>query len=77
MVDGNFQADYVKIKNPEDDIALADGLAFIVEAKSYKQHLKDSIESNQMVFWILYKITFLLNINRNQSAAIIEQLILE
>ena len=50
MVDGNFQADYIKIKNPEDDVALADGLAFIVEVKHYEQHLKDSIESNQVGF---------------------------
>jgi hypothetical protein len=47
VVDGNFHADHLKMRNPED-VALADGCAFMVETKPYMQHLLDSKEGKQV-----------------------------
>jgi hypothetical protein len=35
---------------PEDDVALADGLAFMVETQPHEEHLKDSKEVKQVHF---------------------------
>jgi hypothetical protein len=32
VVDGNFHADHLKMKNPLDDVDLADGLGFMVQS---------------------------------------------
>ena len=48
VVEGNFHADHVKMKQPDDDVALCDGLGFMVETKPYNEHLKESIESKQV-----------------------------
>ena len=50
MVDGNFHADHLKMRYPEDDVALADGSAFMVETGPYKEHLKDSKDAKQVHF---------------------------
>jgi hypothetical protein len=47
VVDGNFHADHLKLRNSEDDVALADGHAFMVETKPYFDHLSDSMEIKQ------------------------------
>ena len=48
VVDGNFHADHLQMKHPEDDVAFADGLAFMVERAPYKVHLAESIETKQV-----------------------------
>ena len=48
MVDGNFHADHLKMQYPEDDVALADGSAFMVETGPYEEHLKDSKDVKQV-----------------------------
>lgn len=47
MVDGNFHADHLMMKYPEDDVTLADGLAFMVETAPYEEHISESVESKQ------------------------------
>ena len=37
--DGNFSAEHLKMKKPENDVALADGTGFMVTDKPYKEHL--------------------------------------
>lgn len=39
-MDGNFQGQHMKMRNPTDDVNLADGKGFFVEDKRYKKHLK-------------------------------------
>ena len=39
VMDGNFSAQHHPMKNPEDDVALADGHLFTVEDAPYKAHL--------------------------------------
>ena len=48
MVDGNFHADHLKMRYPENDVALADGSAFMVETAPYEEHLKDSKDVKQV-----------------------------
>jgi len=43
-MDGNFQAEHMRIKNPEDDIPLSDGTGFMVSKEPYKSHLKSAVE---------------------------------
>ena len=38
-MDGNFAAEHMKMRNPEDDVHLADGDGFFVESTDYQKHL--------------------------------------
>jgi hypothetical protein len=38
----------MKMRNPDDDVELADGLGFVVEDKPYKVHLSESKEIKQV-----------------------------
>ena len=38
----------MKMRRPDDDVALADGLGFVVEDGPYKVHLSESIEIKQV-----------------------------
>jgi hypothetical protein len=39
VCDGNFKADHMRMKNPENDVILGDGQGYFVASKPYKQHL--------------------------------------
>ncbi|KAI0742805.1 hypothetical protein C8Q80DRAFT_1238634 [Daedaleopsis nitida] len=43
VLDGNFSAQHRQMKNPEDDVALADGHSYMVTEASYKAHLKSAM----------------------------------
>ena len=47
-MDGNFQAEHVRMKNPENDVPLSDGTGFMVSKKPYKSHLKSAVERRQV-----------------------------
>jgi hypothetical protein len=38
-VDGNFHADHIKMRRPDLDVMLTNGLGFMVEDKAYKEYL--------------------------------------
>ena len=42
VLDGNFSAQHRFMKNPHDDVPLADGKAFMVENAPFKQYLKEA-----------------------------------
>ncbi|PIL25832.1 hypothetical protein GSI_11585 [Ganoderma sinense ZZ0214-1] len=44
VLDGNFSAQHKHMRNPEDDVALADGHAFMVTDGPYKEHLRTARE---------------------------------
>ncbi|KAI1783692.1 hypothetical protein LXA43DRAFT_977006 [Ganoderma leucocontextum] len=44
VLDGNFSAQHRKMRNPADDVPLADGHAFMVTDAPYKEHLKTAAE---------------------------------
>ena len=39
VVDGNFTAQHMKMRKPENDIPLSDGLAYMVANKPYLEHI--------------------------------------
>ena len=47
-MDGNFQAEHMKMKNPENDVPLSDGAGFMVSKKPYELHLKSAVERRQV-----------------------------
>lgn len=44
-MDGNFSAEHMKMRRPENDVALSDGRQFMVSEKRYKRHLNVAVES--------------------------------
>ena len=44
MIDGNFQAEHMKMRNPENDISLSEGTGFMVSQKPYQLHLPLAFE---------------------------------
>ena len=48
VIDGNFSAEHLKMKQPQDDIALSPGGRYMVEPKRYELHLDTGKEFNQV-----------------------------
>jgi len=48
MMDGNFQVEHMRMKNPENDVPLSDGTGFMVSKEPYKLHLKSAVERQQV-----------------------------
>jgi hypothetical protein len=48
MFDGNFSAEQLKMKTPEDDVHLTDGDAFFTTRKPYFDHLKVAQEIREV-----------------------------
>jgi hypothetical protein len=48
MMDGNFQAEHMKMRNPENDVPLSDGTGFMVSQIPYELHLKSAVERRQV-----------------------------
>jgi hypothetical protein len=53
MMDGNFQAEHMKMRNPEKDVPLSNGTGFMVSPIPYELHLKSAVERRQVcfIFW--------------------------
>jgi hypothetical protein len=53
MMDGNFQAEHMKMRNPENDVPLSNGTGFMVSPIPYELHLKSAVERRQVcfIFW--------------------------
>jgi hypothetical protein len=47
-MDGNFQAEHMRMRNPENDVPLSDGTGFMVKKAPYKLHLKSAVERKQV-----------------------------
>ena len=47
-MDGNFQAEHMRMRNPENDIPLSDGAGFMVSKSPYESHLKSAVERRQV-----------------------------
>ena len=44
IMDGNFQAEHMRMRNPENDVLLSDGSEFMVSKKQYKLHLQSAVK---------------------------------
>lgn len=51
VFDGNFSAEQLRMKRPEDDVHLTDGTGFLTEDARYQEHLKVAIEIKE-VRWL-------------------------
>jgi hypothetical protein len=54
VFDGNFSAEQLKMKHPEDDVHLTDGDGFMVTDSRYKEHLKVAKEIKQVCNWLYH-----------------------
>jgi hypothetical protein len=50
MMNGNFQAKHIKMRNPENDVPLYNGTGFMVSPEPYELHLKSVIKRRQVGF---------------------------
>ena len=48
VIDGNFSAEHLKMRQPEEDIALSPGGRYMVEPKRYELHLSTGKEIKQV-----------------------------
>lgn len=57
------------MRNPEDDVELADGLAFMTESGPYQKHLTESKDMKQVHHpLVLFGSSLILGIIRDQAA---------
>jgi hypothetical protein len=48
VVDGNFTAQHMKMRKPEDDVPLSDGLAYMVANKPYQKHVSQAANNEEV-----------------------------
>ena len=48
VMDGNFAAEYMQMKLPEDDVWLSDGSGFFVKRAPYQAHLKGALNTYEV-----------------------------
>jgi hypothetical protein len=47
-MDGNFQAEHMRMRNPENDVPLSDRTGFMVSKKTYELYLKSMVKRQQV-----------------------------
>lgn len=47
-MDGNFKAEHLKMRAPEDDVVLADGAGFMVGQDDYAEHVRTAKEYKEV-----------------------------
>lgn len=47
-MDGNFTAQHMKMRKPEDDIPLSDGLAYMVANEPYQKHIAQAADNKEV-----------------------------
>ena len=59
VIDGNFSAEHLKMKQPEEDISLSPGGRYMVEPERYGSHLSTGMEIKQVsIFEGIYCYNF-------------------
>jgi hypothetical protein len=48
VMDGNFSAEHMAMRRPENDVPISEGTAFMVGDKDYKAHLASAWEDKQV-----------------------------
>ena len=48
VIDGNFAADHLKMRHPENDVALSPGGQYMVEPTRYKAHLESAVDHREV-----------------------------
>ena len=52
VMDGNFKADHMVMKNPSDDVWLVDGEGYFVSRAAYQKHIETAVTRKQVNFHI-------------------------
>lgn len=47
-MDGNFTAQHMKMRKPEDDVPLSDGLAYMVANEPYQKHVAQAANNEEV-----------------------------
>jgi hypothetical protein len=47
-MDGNFSAEHMAMRSPDNDVPISDGAAFMVSTKNYKAHIASAQEEKQV-----------------------------
>lgn len=47
-MDGNFTAQHMKMRKPEDDVSLSDGLAYMVTNEPYQKHISRAANNDEV-----------------------------
>ncbi|KAG2739063.1 hypothetical protein P692DRAFT_201730186, partial [Suillus brevipes Sb2] len=69
VVDGNFTAQHMNMRQPELDIFLSDGLGYMVEEGDYKAHLASATESRERSTCSNHRAVNAANTNRSNLRA--------
>jgi hypothetical protein len=48
VVDGNFTAQHMKMRKPENDVPLSDGLAYMVGNGPYQKHIAQAANNEEV-----------------------------
>jgi hypothetical protein len=76
VIDGNFSAEHLEMRRPEDDVALTSGDGYMTGIQRYEEHLKRARESDQVnictIDSICISLMFLV-ISSNQHVQTIRQ----
>jgi hypothetical protein len=48
VIDGNFSADHLKMKHPENDVGLSPGGRYMVEPTRYQAHLETAVDHREV-----------------------------
>lgn len=67
MIDGNFTADHLKTRRPENDIRLTPGGGYMVEPTRYEDHLKEAIDYQEASSLFKYVLQYKLIICPQKS----------
>lgn len=55
-MDGNFSAEHMAMRHPEDDVSLSEGTGYMVGQTAYKTHLSVAKEDAQVCRIVVYDI---------------------
>ena len=66
-MDGNFTAQHMKMRKPEEDVSLSDGLAYMVANEPYQKHIAQAANNEEVciINWLkgmIWKFIFLLDL---------------
>ena len=54
-MDGNFTAQHMKMKRPLNDVALADGLAYMIGETQYHNHVSSAPDNKEVSMAPIYR----------------------
>ena len=52
-MDGNFSAQHMKMRKPENDVPLSDGLAYMVANEPYREHISQAAKNEEVCIVLL------------------------